>query len=195
MGARVLRRLLSGIGQCPCRRRGPDGIARPPRRRSRTPFLTATFVLLNGSRPYDADFEDPSRREPRSFPPVFNCACSLETGLNWKRPFYAHRAHSTCMSVRELVVSEATPRAEERASAILREYHQAEAELIGKAVVLTDGKAGTVEQLYFGRRARFAALRRRPSWEVAGLNDQAGAAVARGAVQPTANRRGCPDRC
>jgi hypothetical protein len=39
------------------------------------------------------------------------------------------------------------PPAEERASAILREYHQAEAELIGKAVVLTDGKAGTVEQL------------------------------------------------
>ncbi|OKO78759.1 photosystem reaction center subunit H [Bradyrhizobium sp. NAS80.1] len=39
------------------------------------------------------------------------------------------------------------PRAQERASAILRQYHQAEAELIGKAVVLTDGKAGTVEQL------------------------------------------------
>lgn len=39
------------------------------------------------------------------------------------------------------------PGAEERASTILREYHQAEAELIGKGVVLTDGKAGTVEQL------------------------------------------------
>ena len=39
------------------------------------------------------------------------------------------------------------PLAEHRASAILLEYHQAEAELIGKAVVLTDGKAGTVEQL------------------------------------------------
>jgi hypothetical protein len=40
------------------------------------------------------------------------------------------------------------PRAKERASVILREYHQAEAELIGRAVVLTDGKAGTVEQLF-----------------------------------------------
>ena len=33
----------------------------------------------------------------------------------------------------------------DRAIAILREYHRAEAELVGRAVVLTDGKAGTVE--------------------------------------------------
>ena len=39
------------------------------------------------------------------------------------------------------------PQAKEHASAILREFHRAEAELIGKAVVLTDGKAGTVEQV------------------------------------------------
>jgi hypothetical protein len=39
------------------------------------------------------------------------------------------------------------PRAKEHASAILRELQRAEAELIGKAVVLTDGKAGTVEQV------------------------------------------------
>jgi hypothetical protein len=32
-----------------------------------------------------------------------------------------------------------------RAIAILREYHRAEAELDGRGVVLTDGKAGTVE--------------------------------------------------
>jgi hypothetical protein len=31
----------------------------------------------------------------------------------------------------------------DRASAILREYVKAETELMGKAVVLTDGKAGT----------------------------------------------------
>ena len=30
------------------------------------------------------------------------------------------------------------------ATAILREYHRAEEELVGRAVVLTDGKAGTV---------------------------------------------------
>lgn len=40
------------------------------------------------------------------------------------------------------------PRAQEHAAAIMREYHKAETELIGKAVVLTDGKAGTVEGLF-----------------------------------------------
>ncbi|MCP3401974.1 MULTISPECIES: PRC-barrel domain-containing protein [unclassified Bradyrhizobium] len=40
------------------------------------------------------------------------------------------------------------PRAKEHAAAIMREYHKAETELIGRAVVLTDGKAGTVEGLY-----------------------------------------------
>jgi hypothetical protein len=36
----------------------------------------------------------------------------------------------------------------DHASAILSEFEQAEAELIGKAVVLTDGKAGTVEKVW-----------------------------------------------
>lgn len=36
----------------------------------------------------------------------------------------------------------------DRASAILREYVHAESELIGKAVVLADGKAGTVNGLF-----------------------------------------------
>ncbi|MDI3562425.1 PRC-barrel domain-containing protein [Bradyrhizobium sp. Arg816] len=40
------------------------------------------------------------------------------------------------------------PRAKAHATVILREYHKAESELIGKAVVLTDGKAGTVEGLH-----------------------------------------------
>jgi hypothetical protein len=35
-----------------------------------------------------------------------------------------------------------------RASKILREYGEARSELIGKAVVLTDGKAGTVESVW-----------------------------------------------
>ena len=34
------------------------------------------------------------------------------------------------------------------ASNILNEYGEAQAELIGKAVVLTDGKAGTVENVW-----------------------------------------------
>lgn len=36
----------------------------------------------------------------------------------------------------------------DRASAILREYVHAETELIGKAVVLADGKAGTLDGLF-----------------------------------------------
>jgi hypothetical protein len=35
-----------------------------------------------------------------------------------------------------------------RASTILGEFGQAQTELIGKAVVLTDGKAGTVEDVW-----------------------------------------------
>ncbi|WP_439400398.1 PRC-barrel domain containing protein (plasmid) [Bradyrhizobium sp. PMVTL-01] len=39
------------------------------------------------------------------------------------------------------------PAAKVRASHILVEFHKAELELLGKAVVLTDGKAGTVEHV------------------------------------------------
>jgi hypothetical protein len=35
-----------------------------------------------------------------------------------------------------------------RASAILSEFEQTQAELVGKAVVLTDGKAGTVGSVW-----------------------------------------------
>jgi hypothetical protein len=35
-----------------------------------------------------------------------------------------------------------------RASTILGAYEQAQSELVGKAVVLTDGKAGTVESVW-----------------------------------------------
>jgi hypothetical protein len=34
-----------------------------------------------------------------------------------------------------------------RASTILAEFEQAQEELVGKAVILTDGKAGTVEKV------------------------------------------------
>jgi hypothetical protein len=35
-----------------------------------------------------------------------------------------------------------------RATAILSEFEQVQAELVGKAVILTDGKAGTVETVW-----------------------------------------------
>ncbi len=40
------------------------------------------------------------------------------------------------------------PTAKSRASTILNEFGQAQSELTGKAVVLADGKAGTVEDLW-----------------------------------------------
>jgi hypothetical protein len=40
------------------------------------------------------------------------------------------------------------PNAKARATTILREFHRAEAELVGNAVILNDGKAGTVEHVY-----------------------------------------------
>ena len=40
------------------------------------------------------------------------------------------------------------PNAKARASTILDEFEQAQAELVGKAVILTDGKAGTVDGIW-----------------------------------------------
>jgi len=40
------------------------------------------------------------------------------------------------------------PTAKARASTILSEFERAQTELVGKAVILTDGKAGTVESLW-----------------------------------------------
>ena len=40
------------------------------------------------------------------------------------------------------------PTAKVRASTILSEFDQAQTELVGKAVILTDGKAGTVESVW-----------------------------------------------
>ena len=42
----------------------------------------------------------------------------------------------------------AMPSVKRRASKILKEYGEAQSELIGEAVVLTDGKAGTVENIW-----------------------------------------------
>ena len=49
----------------------------------------------------------------------------------------AYATHTSCI----------VPIAKARACAILAEFNRAQAELIGKAVVLTDGKAGTVNEV------------------------------------------------
>jgi hypothetical protein len=40
------------------------------------------------------------------------------------------------------------PIAKARASKILAEFDQAQAELVGKAAILTDGKAGTIDHVW-----------------------------------------------
>ncbi|MET4022858.1 hypothetical protein ACVWXN_002130 [Bradyrhizobium sp. i1.4.4] len=40
------------------------------------------------------------------------------------------------------------PTVKDRASAILGEYQQAQTEVVGKAVILSDGTAGTVESVW-----------------------------------------------
>jgi len=40
------------------------------------------------------------------------------------------------------------PAVEARASTILVEFSQAQAEIVGKAVILSDGKAGTVDHIW-----------------------------------------------
>ena len=54
-----------------------------------------------------------------------------------------------------------------RATAILSEFEQAQTELVGKAVVLTDGKAGTVEKVWLDESHGLQNLDQVPRWEVA----------------------------
>jgi hypothetical protein len=53
--------------------------------------------------------------------------------------------HDFCAFQRQ---TPAMPAAKVRASTILGEFEKAQAELVGKAVILTDGKAGTVEGVW-----------------------------------------------
>jgi hypothetical protein len=67
------------------------------------------------------------------------------------------------------------PLAKTRASTILTEFDQAQAELVGKAVILTDGKAGTVDNIWLDALARHSNFDQRPRRQVADLYDQVGA--------------------
>ena len=56
-------------------------------------------------------------------------------------------SYITALPKTELAAEVTVPSAEQHASTILRAYEEAQAELLGKAVVLTDGKAGTIEKV------------------------------------------------
>jgi len=66
------------------------------------------------------------------------------------------------------------PIAKARAFTILTEFHKAEAELVGKAVILTDGKAGTVENVWLDELHGLRISVRGHEGKVASFNDQAG---------------------
>jgi PRC-barrel domain len=91
------------------------------------------------------------------------------------------------------------PSVKRRASKIVNEFGAAQSELIGKAVVLTDGKAGTVENVWLdelhGLRISIAGhdgkwdFHRRSGWKMAGLNHQACG------VLELASAAGCTGSC
>jgi hypothetical protein len=64
------------------------------------------------------------------------------------------------------------PSAKIRASAILREFERAHSKLVGTAVILTGGKAGTGRGRLARRVARPANFNKGARWKVAGVNDQ-----------------------
>ena len=64
------------------------------------------------------------------------------------------------------------PSGKRRASNILNEYGAAQSELIGKAVVLTDGKAGTVENVWLDESHGLRISIKGHDGKMAGLNHQ-----------------------
>jgi hypothetical protein len=62
---------------------------------------------------------------------------------------------------------------DERAMNILRELHAAETELVGRAVVLTDGKAGTIDQLFLDDEHGASHRDQRTRGQMANLDGEA----------------------
>ena len=80
------------------------------------------------------------------------------------------------------------PSVKRRASKILDEYGAAQSELIGKAVVLTDGKAGTVENVWLDELhgLRISIEGHEGRWPVS--------TIKLAGVLDLASAAGCPDR-
>jgi hypothetical protein len=55
---------------------------------------------------------------------------------------------------------------EERAINILRELHAAEEELVGRTVVMTDGKAGTIDRVYLDGGLRISISGHDGEWPI-----------------------------
>jgi CHAD domain-containing protein len=62
---------------------------------------------------------------------------------------------------------------DKRAANVLRELHNAEKELVGKAVVLTDGKAGTIDHVFLDDLHGLRISIKRTRWQMADLDGEA----------------------
>ena len=78
-------------------------------------------------------------------------ACQLRTKLNYRQP-ENHGIPNFCNDSRLicaiLACMSGSSTGDQRAMNVLRELHAAEEELIGRGVVLSDGKAGTIDHVY-----------------------------------------------
>ena len=72
-------------------------------------------------------------------------SCCLPAGLG---DLGAGSTASSSRRIKDLISETTMPTVKLGASTILRAYDEAQSELVGKAVVLTDGKAGTVENIW-----------------------------------------------
>ena len=71
--------------------------------------------------------------------------------MNILLPRACHELHAFICDLGPLATNESpivVPIAKARACAILAEFNKAQTDLIGKAVILTDGKAGTVNEIW-----------------------------------------------
>ena len=85
----------------------------------------------------------PYRGFPRMAPPD-------EHAMNKLLPRACHELHAFICDPGSLATykSHIVPTAKARACAILAEFNKAQTDLVGRAVVLTDGKAGTVNEFW-----------------------------------------------
>jgi hypothetical protein len=81
---------------------------------------------------------------------LFSGRGSARGSIDTRLPRTGHDLHTFQMqtSTRSTSDSGSTMPVKVRASTILGAFEQAQTELVGKAVILTDGKAGTVEEVW-----------------------------------------------
>ena len=110
-------------------------------------------------------------RSPLGFPRTGNLQ-NIQA-VNFLLPRACHELHAFICDLGPLATNKSriVPIAKARACAILAEFNKAQTDLVGRAVILTDGKAGTVDEVcldeFHGLRISIVGQR-----QVAGLNNK-----------------------